>query len=290
DSLPRACRDTGKPCLVVAPGGLPAEERQRYEAGGVRVLGDTQSTLEGIAAMLASPRSYPEPPLPRKTNADGASLNLTRPLTEPESLRLLSCFGIDTVTMRVCRSADEAVVASIDLGFPVVLKAATPGLAHKSDRGMVRLGLMNAEAVRAAHVAIGAPAEAVVQRQVAGGLEAIIGVTRAPGVGALLLAGLGGIHAEAFSEPCLWPLPTSRTEIERKIGTGPLGRALASACRRDASACAALVAALLALQDAALWAGARIAAIDINPLILADGRAVAVDALVVPAGATPQEA
>ena len=281
-ALVRARREVGKPCLLVAPGGLPAEERQRYEAGGVPVLADTESTLQGIAAMLLPPRDYPAVPA-RPAIADDGALNRKRPLTEPESLAFLARFGVATVATRVCRSADEAVMAATEFGFPVVLKAVVPGVAHKSDHGLVRLGLAKADAVRAAYEAMGAPAEVAVQPQIAGALEAIVGVARSPGVGLVLLAGLGGLHAEAFGAPMLWPLPTSRAEIERKLGLGPLGRVFASARWQHTDARAALVAALLALQDAVLWAGDRLAAIDINPLILGGGRAIAVDALVVPA-------
>jgi hypothetical protein len=117
---------------------------------------------------------------------------------------------------------------------------------------------------------------------VRGQLEAIAGISRAPGVGCLLVAWLGGIHAEALDAVTLWPLPTTRSDIERKLAATALGRIFGSARWTDRASCNAFVEALLRLQSLALWAGDRLEAVDINPIIVGNGRCVAVDALVVP--------
>jgi acetate---CoA ligase (ADP-forming) len=117
---------------------------------------------------------------------------------------------------------------------------------------------------------------------VAGELEAIAGVTRADGVGLVLIAGLGGIFAEALRDVATFPLPTSREVMEAGLAKGSLGRILASPRWTHPAAADAFVDLLVSLQMAALALGDRLQAIDINPVILGSCGAIAVDALVVP--------
>jgi hypothetical protein len=265
-----------KPLLVVTPGGMPEAERQTYLTRGIDVFTDTDILLEGIGALM-TPAPEPmadvvrvaAPPLP------------SRPLTEPESLRLLAGYGVRTVPTVECGSADEAVTAADRLGYPVVLKGVADGVAHKSELGLVHVGLRDAEAVARAYAAVGCP-RVILQAMIGGELEAIAGVTRADGVGLVLIAGLGGIFAEALHDVSTFPLPVSRGFIEAGLAKGSLGRVLASPRWKHPDAAAAFVDLLMGLQDAALSLGDALQAIDINPVILGAAGAVAVDALVVP--------
>jgi len=146
----------------------------------------------------------------------------------------------------------------------------------------VHVGVENADALRALYASFAAPATVAIQAMVHGKLEAIAGINRAAGVGPVLLAGLGGIYAEALSAVTLWPIPTTRADIEAKLAASALGRILTSPRWTDAASHTAFVDALLALQSMALWAGEIIESVDINPLLLGNGRAIAVDALIVP--------
>jgi hypothetical protein len=121
----------------------------------------------------------------------------------------------------------------------------------------------------------------IVQPMIRGELEAILGVSRAPGVGVMLMAGLGGIYAEAIEDICLWPLSASPCQIEEKLDTSVLGRILSSARWAYPQARGELIDAILALQGFARDAGEALEAIDINPVILGSCGAVAVDALIV---------
>lgn len=204
-----------------------------------------------------------------------------RPLTEPESLNLLLGFGVRVVPTVECPSLNHALSAARAIGYPVVLKGVVEGVAHKTDKGLVHVNLTNAQALEGAYAALGCP-HVIVQKMVKGGLEAIVGVTRADGVGLVLLTGLGGIYAEALGDATLWPIPVSRSAIEEKLATSRLGRVLASHRWPHAGAAGALVDLLLAVQRAALAIGDRLQAIDVNPVILGAAGALAVDALVVP--------
>jgi hypothetical protein len=183
--------------------------------------------------------------------------------------------------MAECASATEAVLAAERFGYPVVLKGVAEGVAHKSDHGLVHVGLADAAAVTAAYSAAKCR-NVVVQTMIRGDLEAIAGVTRAEGVGLVLIAGLGGIFAEALRDVVTLPIPSSRQAIEAAVIAGSLGRVLSSPRWKHTGSLQAFVDALMGLQSAALACGQRLQAIDVNPLIIGASGAIAVDALVVP--------
>ena len=267
---------SGKPLLVVTPGGMPAAERETYRQRGIDVFTDTDILLEGIGALMTAPPQ----PIPSAPPSAAATLP-ARQLTEPESLRLLVSFGVPAVQTVECESAAEAVATATRIGFPVVLKGVADGVAHKSDLGLVHVGLNDADAVARTYAAIDCP-KVIIQAMVSGDLEAIAGVTRADGVGLVLIAGLGGIFAEALHDVSTFPLPVDRGFVEAELAKGTLGRILTSPRWKHPGSFSAFVDVLMSLQNAALSLGDRLQAIDINPVILGSSGAIAVDALVVP--------
>ncbi|HET8996956.1 MAG TPA: acetate--CoA ligase family protein, partial [Acetobacteraceae bacterium] len=272
-----AARETsGKPLLVVTPGGLPEHERAWYETHGMPVFTETDIVLEAAGALLTPPPDA----LPETPPAIAPSLP-ARTLTEPESLRLLGGFGVPVVTTVECDSLDQARDAAAQVGWPVVLKGVAEGAAHKSELGLVRTNLHDAAALEAAYAALNCP-HVIVQPMVSGELEAIAGISRSPGVGLVLLAGLGGIYAEALRDVCVWPVPVSRAAVERSLADSSLGRVLRSPRWRHPDATRAFVDLLLRLQSMAQTLHDRLEAVDINPVMLGANGAVAVDALVVP--------
>jgi hypothetical protein len=200
-------------------------------------------------------------------------------MTEPESLRLLARHGVRTVPTIECNSAADAIAAAARLGYPVVLKGVAEGVAHKSDLGLVHVGLRDPDSVAVAYAAVDCP-NVVVQAMIAGALEAIAGVTCAEGVGPVLIAGLGGIFAEALRDVVTLPVPSSRAAIAAGLARGSLGRVLASPRWKHPGASEAFIDLLVGLQGAALALGDRLQAIDVNPVILGQHGAIAVDALV----------
>jgi len=267
---------TGKPHVMLCPAGLPDAARKLCDDAGLFVFTETACCLEAVAAYLnggtaqeTAQEATPQPALA----GSGA-------LSEPESLALLARHGLATAECRLCASAAEAVAAADRIGYPVVLKGVVEGVAHKSDLGLVKLGLRDAAAVREAYLAVGA-ASVIVQPLLKGELEAIVGMTSSPDVGPLLVAGLGGVHAEALDEVTMWSIPATRAEIERKLRSSALGRVITGPRWRHLAAFPALVDALEAVQRLALAAGPAVAAIDVNPVLLGAEGAIAVDALVV---------
>lgn len=203
-------------------------------------------------------------------------------LMEHEGKEILAAMGIATTGHLVAGSADEAVEMARVVGYPVALKIASPDVIHKSDGGGVRLDLHHPDAVRAAYREIVAAycfahiAGVCVQRMAAPGVEAIVGVTRDPSFGPVLMFGLGGIFVEVIRDVTFRVLPvTARdvAEMVREIQGYPM---LAGVRGRKVDL-AALEALLLKISDLAM-AFPEITGIDLNPLFLYESGNVVVDA------------
>ena len=207
-------------------------------------------------------------------------------LSEFESKRLLASHGVVVSRDKLAQSADEAVAAAQEIGGPVALKLCGPSLGHKSERGLVRLGLDGPDAVRfTAEDLLAAATEddgevaLLVSEMVVGHRELIAGAVLTEQFGAALMLGLGGVLAEAIGEAVFRLLPASQADCQDMIDDLGIPELLGPLRGEPAVDRDALAETLLGLADAA--SGEGIEAIDVNPLIIRDGQPVAVDALVV---------
>ena len=121
-----------------------------------------------------------------------------RPLSEFESKRLLADYGIPVTREYEVRSEEEAVRAGEGIGYPVVLKVSDPLVTHKTESGGVILGIADREALTKNFGALPKAPAFLVQEQVGGGLELILGGRRDPTFGPVILLGLGGIFTEVL--------------------------------------------------------------------------------------------
>jgi acetyltransferase len=190
-------------------------------------------------------------------------------------------------------SADAAVEAAQRLGYPVVLKVDSPDILHKTEAGVVRLGVGDAAQVRAAYADILARAAAyapqatisgvLVQEMVTDGVEVIVGVSYDAQLGPTLLFGSGGIMVEVYNDVALRRCPVTRAEARAMLADVKGVRVLHGFRGRPAADVEALTQALVQVSHLAVQLDGRLAELDINPLlVLPAGRGVkAVDALVV---------
>jgi acetyltransferase len=212
-------------------------------------------------------------------------------LTEYESKRLLSLYGIPTVETRIATSEDEAVQHAEQIGYPVVVKLHSETITHKTDVGGVALNLDNAEAVRAAWRRIQA---SVTQRAGAQhflgvtvqpmvkleGYELIIGSSIDPQFGPVVLFGTGGQLVEVFRDRALGLPPLSTTLARRLMEQTAIYTALKGVRGRKPVDLAALEELLVHFSQLVVeqrW----IKEIDINPLLASPERIIALDARVV---------
>jgi acetate---CoA ligase (ADP-forming) subunit beta len=207
-------------------------------------------------------------------------------LSEAASKELLATFGVPFPTERVVSTADAAVAAAAEIGFPVVVKLGGDGIAHKTERGLVRLGLGSADQVRDAAEALLAaatPNDGKVHLLVAPMLRAtrelIAGLHDDPQFGMTVMLGVGGILAEAVADVSFRLVPISRVDAEEMIDDLALQALLGPFRGEPAVDRAAVADVLLGLSEAAAQR-ADLASADLNPLLVVDGRPVAVDALV----------
>jgi acyl-CoA synthetase (NDP forming) len=276
-----ASRDaSGKPHLLLAPGGLDEMEARAYRDAGIVVLHETDICLAAIAA-ASSPRpdrsSSSEEPRPTVRLPAGSGVP-----DDETSIRIATELGVPMVRTDVVETVDEAVAAA-DGGWPVVLKGVAEGVAHKSDLGFVVVGLQDEESLRNAAVklqGLGAK-RLLVQPMESGDLEALLGVVTEPGLGRFLVFGLGGVYTEALADAAMVPVDAGRDEIGAALDRTRLGAVLRSARWSDPATRDALVDVLCRVGRAVTHAGPELAALDVNPLVIRGARIVGVDALAV---------
>ncbi len=210
----------------------------------------------------------------------------SRTLSEAASKELLRRHGVPLLDEREVATADEAVVAATELGLPVVVKLCGDAITHKTERGLVRLGLDDPDAVTRAGselLAAATPDDGEVSLLVApmvrGNRELIAGVARDPQFGPTVLLGVGGILAEAVGDAVVRLVPLTRADAEDMID-GLATQALMGPFRGEPAVDRDALCQVLRGLSAAVDADPTIASIDLNPLIVVDGRPIAVDALV----------
>jgi acetyl-CoA synthetase (ADP-forming) len=207
-------------------------------------------------------------------------------LSEAASKQVLAPYGVPFPDERVVATAEEAVAAADAIGYPVVAKLGGDAIAHKTERGLVRLGLGSAEQVRdaaAALLAAATPDDGEVHVLVAPMLRAtrelIAGLATDPQFGATVMLGIGGVLAEAVADVSFRLVPIDRVDAGEMIDDLRLQKLLGPFRGEPAVDRDAVADVLVALSDAAAQRSDLVSA-DLNPLLVVDGRPVAVDALV----------
>jgi acetyl-CoA synthetase (ADP-forming) len=211
---------------------------------------------------------------------------MSHTLSEHESKELLRAAGIPVPDERLADSADAAVKAADALGHPVALKLCGRAIAHKTERGLVKLGLGDARAVRAAAESLLAArrpedgkAELLVCRMVSGRREVIAGLVRDPQFGPCVMLGLGGIFAEAVGDVAFAVAPLAPGDAEDLIDALQYKKLL-GAFRGEPALDRKKLARLLESLGKIGAERADVRSIDVNPLIIAGDTPVVVDALV----------
>lgn len=196
--------------------------------------------------------------------------------------------GVPLVRQQLCADAAAAAAAAGSIGCPVVLKVASVDIPHKSDLGLVAVGVADAESVAATATALLArAAEAapdahvdgiVVQEMVSGGVELLVGVSRDPLFGPVLAVGTGGVFAEVLDDVALSLAPVGAARAAEMLER-LRGSALLDGARGTDPVDRDVIDAICAVGR--LACDPRIAELDVNPLIASADGCRAVDALIV---------
>jgi acetyl-CoA synthetase (ADP-forming) len=207
-------------------------------------------------------------------------------LSEFDSKALLRAYGVPTVEEALAADPEEAVRCARALGWPVAVKLCATGLAHKTERNLVRLGIADEGGVRAAAFDLLARRNAterdaglLVQRMASGRRELILGLVRDPQFGPCVMLGLGGILAEAIRDVVFRVAPLARIDALEMIDDLRAAHLLGAFRGEPAVDREALSGALEALGRIG-FEHEDIVSIDVNPMIVRGALPVAVDALV----------
>jgi acyl-CoA synthetase (NDP forming) len=220
-----------------------------------------------------------------KAKKEGRSI-----LTEFESKRFLSQVGIPVVETRLAASQTEAVSISQRIGFPVVLKIVSPDVVHKTDSGGVRLGLKNPSEVKKAYKDIlksvkkKHPRAVIhgvsVQKMAPPGTEVIIGTSKDPQFGPVIMFGLGGIFVEVLKDVSFRVIPVNRRDAQEMIHEIRGFPLLQGFRDKEPANISALVEMILKISKL-IERNAQIKEMELNPIFAYRDKALAVDARII---------
>jgi acyl-CoA synthetase (NDP forming) len=299
----KALQEIGKPVVMVSnPSvGFHPDIHKILDQGKVPLLQGTREGLKAIKSLISYAAFQREKELDKEGQERPAAIppkveaymNSGQPvLTEYISKKVLAAYGIHCTREILCKSAEEAVHAAKDIGYPVALKVISPQIQHKTEAGIIHLNLEDEDTVKRVYEELlknarafdpSASIDGVLCQQMIGGAvaEAIVGILMDPFFGPAVVFGLGGIMVEILQDRALGIPPLSRAEALEMIGNTKGSKLLYGFRGSPKADLEALADTLISVGRLAVdWAD-RIEALDINPLlILPEGRGViAVDAL-----------
>jgi acyl-CoA synthetase (NDP forming) len=284
---------TGKPLVVAATQPSVAKE---FQAQGVSVFPTEVEAVTALHQFLAhrelmartierrATRGKADPLIP----TDGA----TTMLNEADSLKLLAARGIPVVPYRLCHSRAEAVAAFAAIGGPAVVKGCSADIAHKSELGLVKLGVKTRDEAGEVYAVMediirkhGSRFDGVIVAAMSGGRrEIMIGAHRDPVFGAVVVVGDGGKYVEVFKDTTLLLPPFSQDDAKEALGRlriAPLFEGVRGEPPMDVEA---LSAAVVKIGELMRDASAKVMSIDLNPVMLDSNGCVVVDAVVFQGG------
>lgn len=279
--------------MTMRPGLRIDDQIPVLAEAGVPTLYGVRQGLQAIdrlsrwAAGLASARDAAQ-------HFDPTAVDLTGRATvnEYDSKRLIAGFGVRVTGEHIAPSRADAIESAASIGYPVVLKAVSDDIPHKTELGLVKVGLSDAAAVETAWDALTATlaeleadADILVQEMITDGIEVFAGVAYHEGFGHALAFGMGGIEIEITRDFALRMLPLRDGDAEAMIGEIRAAARLGPVRGQPGADTASLATVLYALSDLIEAAGPAIHEIDLNPIkVMPEGQGcVVVDALIVPA-------
>jgi acyl-CoA synthetase (NDP forming) len=297
----QAASQVGKFSFAVWNAGS-GEVAAQYLRQGIPYLDDPRCAFQSLSRILtaaavgpralqraaAAARAWPDEVDGDIASAHTAPGGAPRLLTEDAIEAAFARAGIRVAPGRVCASADDAVAAARDLGFPVVLKSVSPQVPHRARIGAIALNVGDEACVRREYQRISEAVRSatgsrhtggmLVQAQAPPGVEAFLGIRAAAGFGPVATVGIGGPAVEAQAAVAFTLLPAERASLEEMIERAPLLGA--SLDEREKTQFLDIVAQILQW-----WtdqsAGLRLSELDVNPIMFDASGAFVADALAV---------
>jgi acyl-CoA synthetase (NDP forming) len=308
EDLVAAAATTDKPVFVVW--GSPVGIEEAYTE---TLLGSTVPTFRTFTNAVMAAKAYfdhhrfaatyrsafarpARRPSPARAEAmqllapDGAHRRRGEPLSELDSKALLGAYGIAVPAERVVTSAAEAAKAAKKFRFPVVMKIVSADIAHKSDLGLVAVGVRDEDDAARTYTRLMAAAkqarptaavDGVLVAEMVPGVETVVGIAQDHLFGPVVMFGLGGVLVEVLRDVTFRVPPFTARDATAMLGE-LRGSALLDGVRGGAAAeREALVDTVMRMQRLAVDLSDEVAEVDVNPLLAGPNGAVAADALVV---------
>ena len=304
--LVEVAKTTAKPIFVIwgAPAGTDDTFYFRLLDGGLPVFRTFANCVKAVRAYVdywefAARYRSPFADAPTEPSAGVAKARRVladaapgEALSEHASKQLLRAYGVRASRDVLCDSATQAVQAAKSIGYPIVMKVSSPDLTHKSDLGLVRIGVGTAREVRTVYDELMRKARraggkraridgVLVSETVSGGVETVVGVSHDPLFGPVVMVGLGGVFVEVLRDVSFRVPPFDRDEAGRMVRELQGFPLLDGARGQRPVDVDALVDVIMNVQRLAMDFAGDVRELDINPLIVRPRGAVALDALVV---------
>jgi acyl-CoA synthetase (NDP forming) len=285
--------ETDKPFAMLSnfSSGIDRDDAKLLEGDGIAVL---EGTLTGLAAFghlfayrdfrSRAPVAGSSPASDEVRSRWVERLSSGEPFGELEGLELLADYGVPVIESVRADTLEDAIAAAERIGFPVAVKAASPGVQHKSDAGGVRLGVDDSPSLGDAYGDLERRLgpQVSVSRMAPSGVEIALGIVRDPQFGPLVLVGAGGVLVEVLKDRRLALPPLDDAGARSMVDRIEIRPLLDGVRGRPPANVDALTRAIVALSWLAHDLGEYLEALDANPVICSPDDCVAVDALVIP--------
>lgn len=289
--LQRAQANSGKPVALVSSWQGTGSDRQVVESthAGYPILDSVPNFLKSIRALFAYRDFQARPaeiPVSVETQGDINCVDMLRDastLSESKSLSIIAAYGLAVSPSAPASNEDEALTVAAEIGYPVALKSAAPGMTHKSDSVGVKLNIVDSDALRNAYEDFSSRLgpEVLVAAMAKSGVEMFLGVKRDPQFGPVIIIGVGGVHAELLHD-VVYALPPFDVAHARRLVDRLQLRAILEGVRgqpaSDIDAFCDMAARFSMVVDQLRDV---IVEADINPVIVHEQGCTAVDALIV---------
>jgi acetyltransferase len=304
-AIVEASKTSEKPVILFSPmASLREEEDEIFARGDIPMLTDSAECAKALDALIKFSRALERRRESKEASGPSVSINVKdiekglqklgrKILSENESKKLLSQYGILSTEEALAGTSEEAVKIAAKIGYPVVLKVDSPDIPHKTEAGVIKIGISNKSELIDAYNGIMGNAKkyapeakirgVLVQEMVSNAREVIVGLSYDPQFGPVIMFGLGGIFVEVFKDVSLRTAPLTRADAEDMIKEVKGYETLKEFRGKPEADVEGIVDVLIKVSRLATDLGDVLSEIDINPLMVLDkGKGVkAADALVV---------
>lgn len=288
----RVARRTDKPVAMLTNHiGTDSQDLAcRLTHAGIPVLDGTTTGLKAVRNAMDY-RDFLQrpmleaPSMPNKKVSERWRERLSKPgaLTEAEGLALLADYGVPTVRHGVASNAKDAEALAEDIGYPLVMKTAMPGILHKSDVGGVKVNIADVDELRATYADLDERlgSDVLIAEMVPIDVELALGVISDPQFGPIVMVAAGGIFIEILRDKQLRLAPVDMRIAMEMLDSLAVAPILNGARGKDAVDKECLARSIVGLSVLALDLGDLVGELDINPLVASPSGCVALDALVI---------